>query len=97
MRLLRLVILVAAVAIVVFPAGRALAYPPANPVRTLPATVEKGATFNVTVNFTAPADNFSAISLTDFERRSLLHRGRQSPDGIGWWIRQSPASRENDD
>ena len=67
MRLLRVVILVAAVAIVVFPAGRALAsYPPANPVRALPATVEKGATFNVTVNFTAPADNFSAISLTDF-------------------------------
>ena len=67
MRLLRLVILLVAVAIVVFPAGRALAsYPPANPVRALPATVEKGATFNVTVNFTAPADNFSAISLTDF-------------------------------
>ena len=66
MRLLRLVILLVAVSIVVFPAGGALAYPPANPVRTLPATVEKGATFNVTVNFTAPADNFSAISLTDF-------------------------------
>ena len=67
MRLLRLVILLVAVAIVVFPAGRALAsYPPANPVRALPATVEKGATFNVTVNFTAPADNFSSISLTDF-------------------------------
>ena len=66
MRLLRAVILVVAVAIVVFPAGSALAYPPANPVRILPATVEKGATFNFTVNFTAPADNFSAISLTDF-------------------------------
>ena len=66
MRLLRLVILLAAVAIVVFPAGMALAYPPANPVRTLPATVERGARFNVTVNFTAPADNFTAISLTDF-------------------------------
>jgi hypothetical protein len=66
MRLLRPVILLVAVAIVVFPAGMALAYPPANPVRTLPATVERGATFNVTVNFTAPADNFSSISLTDF-------------------------------
>lgn len=56
-----------AVAIVVFPAGMALAsYPPANPVRALPATVERGAAFNVTVNFTAPADNFSSISLTDF-------------------------------
>jgi hypothetical protein len=67
MRLLRLVILLVAVAIVVFPAGMALAsYPPANPVRALPATVERGATFNVTVNFTAPGDNFSSISLTDF-------------------------------
>ena len=67
MRLLRLVILLVAVAIVVFPAGMALAYPPANPVRALPAaTVERGATFNVTVNFTAPADDFTAISLTDF-------------------------------
>jgi hypothetical protein len=66
MRLLRLVILLVAVAIVVFPAGMALAYPPANPVRVLPATVERGATFNVTVNFTAPADNFTSISLTDF-------------------------------
>jgi len=58
--------LLVAVAIVVFPAGMALAYPPVNPVRALPATVERGATFNVTVNFTAPADNFTAISLTDF-------------------------------
>jgi len=66
MRLLRLVILLVAVAIVVFPAGMALAYPPANPVRALPATVERGETFNVTVNFTAPGDNFSSISLTDF-------------------------------
>jgi len=59
--------LLVAVAIVVFPAGMALAsYPPAHPVRALPATVEKGATFNVTVNFTAPADNFADVSLTDF-------------------------------
>jgi len=66
MRLLRVVILLVAVAIVVFPAGMALAYPPANPVRVLPATVERGAKFNVTVNFTAPADKFNSISLTDF-------------------------------
>jgi len=66
MRLLRLVILLAAVAVVVFPAGMALAYPPANPIRALPATVERGETFNVTVNFTAPANNFTAISITDF-------------------------------
>ena len=66
MRLFRAVILLAAAAIVVFPAGVALADPPANPVRALPATVERGETFNVIVTFTAPADNFSAVSLTDF-------------------------------
>jgi len=44
----------------------ALTYPPANPVRTLPDTVERGETFNITVNFTAPADNFSGISVIDF-------------------------------
>jgi len=58
--------LLAAAAVVVFPAGMALAYPPANPVRALPATVERGETFNVTVNFTAPANNFTAVSITDF-------------------------------
>ena len=36
-----------------------------NPARTLPSTVERGQTFNVTVTFTAPADNFNAIGLTD--------------------------------
>jgi len=33
--------------------------------RNLPDVVERGETFNVTVNFTAPADEFNAISLTD--------------------------------
>jgi hypothetical protein len=65
-KLFRLVVLLAAVAIVVFPAGIALGQPPANAVRALPDTVERGETFNVTVNFTAPADDFNAISLTDF-------------------------------
>jgi len=51
-------------AIVVFPAGMALAYPPINPVRVLPATVERGGTFNVTVTFTA-VDNFTGPSLID--------------------------------
>jgi len=32
----------------------------------LPHTVERGQTFDVIVTFTAPADNFTAISLTDF-------------------------------
>ena len=53
-------------AIVVFPAGTALAYPPANPSRALPGAVDKGETFNVTVNFTAPADHFFLVSLSDF-------------------------------
>jgi len=71
MRLFRFVVLLVAAAIVVFPAGTALAYPPlvyppADPVRALPDTVEKGETFDVTVNFTATADNFTAISLNDF-------------------------------
>ena len=66
MRLFRAVILLAAAAIVVFPAVIALAYPSANPVRDLPDTVEKGGTFNVTVNFTAPADDFNIIDVTDF-------------------------------
>ena len=52
-------------AIVVFPAGIALAYPPANPSRVLPGSVQRGETFNVTVNFTAPANNFFLVSLTD--------------------------------
>jgi hypothetical protein len=53
-------------AIVVFPAGTALAYPPANPSRVLPGSVQRGGMFNVTVNFTAPANNFFLVSLTDF-------------------------------
>jgi hypothetical protein len=65
-RLSRLVILLVAAAIVVLPAGIALAYPSANPVRDLPDTVEKGGTFNVTVNFTAPADDFNIIDVADF-------------------------------
>jgi len=48
----------------VVPAGTVLAQE-ANPSRALPADVERGETFNVTVNFTAPADNFFLISLCD--------------------------------
>jgi len=50
---------------VLLPLGTVLAYPPANPVRALPGMVDKGETFNVTVNFTAPANNFFLISLSD--------------------------------
>jgi hypothetical protein len=49
----------------VVPAGMALAYPPANPVRVLPGSVPRGGTFNVTVNFTAPANNFFLVSISD--------------------------------
>jgi len=48
----------------VVPTGTALAQQ-ANPSRALPVDVERGETFNVTVNFTAPADNFFLISLVD--------------------------------
>ena len=37
----------------------------ANPVRNLPDSVHPGDTFNVTVNFTAPDDNFSNVYITD--------------------------------
>jgi hypothetical protein len=37
----------------------------ANPVRALPAEVSPGDEFQVTVNFTAPADNFNSIGLDD--------------------------------
>ena len=60
-----LVALLALAAIVVFPTGTALLYPPANPVRALPGEVNRGETFNVTVNFTAPANNFFLASLSD--------------------------------
>jgi len=59
-----LVILAVLMFAAVVPAGMALAQQ-ANPSRALPADVERGETFNVTVNFTAPADNFFLISLSD--------------------------------
>ena len=59
-----LVALVVLMFAAVVPAGTALAQE-ANPSRALPADVERGKTFNVTVNFTAPANNFFLISLTD--------------------------------
>jgi len=37
----------------------------ASPGRTLPDAVHSGETFDVTVNFTSPADAFNAIGLTD--------------------------------
>jgi len=96
--------LLVAVASVVFPAGMALAYPPANPVRALPATVEKGETFNVTVTFSAPSDDFRLISLSDFaptgwnvtvdgawcqpEATMVKATGNQSE--LGWYLSSYP-------
>ena len=68
MRKMRLFIafvtIMALMAVALMPLDMALAQG-ANPGRTLPHTVERGKTFNVTVTFTAPADKFNAIGLTD--------------------------------
>jgi len=56
--------IVALMAVAVMPLHIALAKD-ANPTRNLTDKVYGGETFNVTVTFTAPADNFSGISLTD--------------------------------
>jgi len=58
------VIVVALMVVAVVPIGILLAQE-ANPGRALPDTVQGGETFEVTVNFTAPADKFNAIGLTD--------------------------------
>ena len=50
--------------IALMPLGMALSQE-VSPVRVLPATVQKGETFEVTVNFTAPADKLSPVGLTD--------------------------------
>ena len=55
---------VAVMAVAFIPVAIAMAQE-ANPGRVLPDTVQKGETFDVTVNFTAPADMFNAIGLTD--------------------------------
>jgi hypothetical protein len=58
------VIVVAVIAVVVMPAGTALGQA-ANPGRELPDSVQRGQTFDVTVNFTALADDFNSIALRD--------------------------------
>jgi hypothetical protein len=55
---------VAVMAVALIPVAMAMAQE-ASPGRVLPDTVQKGETFDVTVNFTAPADMFNAIGLTD--------------------------------
>jgi hypothetical protein len=58
------VTIVALILVALMPLGIVLGQQ-ANPGRVLPDTVQKGETFDVTVNFTAPADKFNAIGLTD--------------------------------
>ena len=55
------------VAIVAFPVHTGLADGTANPTRNLPYPdkVERGATFEVLVNFTCPADDFNAVTMRD--------------------------------
>jgi len=65
MKLLVVFVTVAALmAAALMPLDTALAQE-ANPNRTLPETVERGQTFDVTVTFTAPEDKFNAIGLAD--------------------------------
>jgi len=58
------VTIAALMAVALMPLDMALAQE-ANPGRALPSTVQRGETFDVTVTFTAPADKFNAIGLTD--------------------------------
>jgi hypothetical protein len=60
-----LVAMVALMAVALMPLDMALAQG-TNVTRTLPYALERGQTFNVIVTFTAPAVNFTAISVTDF-------------------------------
>jgi hypothetical protein len=60
-----LVAIVALMAVALMPLDMALAQE-TNVTRALPDALERGQTFNVIVTFTAPADNFTAISVTDF-------------------------------
>jgi len=58
------VIVVAVIAVLIMPAGTALGQA-ANPGRILPDKVQRGETFDVTVNFAAREDDFNSISLRD--------------------------------
>jgi len=62
--LVAFVTIVALMAVALMPVDMALGQE-VNPVRTLLDTVERGETFEVIVTFTAPADKFNAISITD--------------------------------
>ena len=58
------VVLMALIGVALMPLGIALGQE-AGPYRVLPEAVHNGETFDVTVNFTTPADKFNSIGLTD--------------------------------
>ena len=64
---LRAVVVIGVVllAVALMPVAIAALAQEVNPGRVLPATVHIGETFDVTVSFVAPVDNFNAIGLTD--------------------------------
>ena len=64
MRLPVVFVTMATVLAIVLPVGTALAQQ-ANPARVLPDSVQRGATFDVTVTFVSFADNFNCISVVD--------------------------------
>ena len=59
------VTIVALMAVALMPLDIALGQEAANATRVLPATVQRGETFDVTVTFTTPADEFNSIALRD--------------------------------
>ena len=59
------VLIASALVLSVFAIAPAIAQT-ANPVRDMPDSVSPGEDFNVTVTWTAPADNFNSVGLTDY-------------------------------
>ena len=57
--------IVLALALILSITSTGIAQASANPVRDMPHSVRPGEDFNVTVNWTAPANDFNAIGLTD--------------------------------
>ena len=58
--------IVLALALVLSITSTGVAQPPANPVRGMSESVRPREDFNVTVNWTTPADGFNAIGLTNY-------------------------------
>ena len=59
------IVLALVLALVLSITSTGVAQAASNPVRDMPESVEAGADFKVTVTWTAPADSFNAIGLTD--------------------------------